>query len=189
MNRSRLWKPFCPTSPASRRPNMVLACLYALKKRNYAKAIEILTEYLNQINRIARTGERVFDRADAMYNLACFYGMWADSLAESPRRRELVGAAIESLRQALKFDPGLKGDVVPDITGPAERPATAAPDPESAPLRSLRGDARLDELIAEAGLPRVPPAVSDPTPSPSPTSGTNPATHATDTPLGAVTKG
>jgi hypothetical protein len=178
-----------PDFPAERRPNMVLANLYGLKKRDYAKAIEILTEYVKQIDRTARSGERVFDRADALYNLACFQAMWADSLGPSARRTELVDKAIESLRQALQFDPALVKDVATDITEPAERPAAAQPDPESAPLRALRGDARLDDLLAAGGLPRRAPAVATPIPSPvpSPTAGNNPAAGAGGTPPAAVT--
>ncbi len=100
-----------PEFPGDRRAIIVLANLLGHSQRNYAKAIDVLNAGLKVIEASPNVAERTQDRADILYNRACYYALQAAlfesfkddrTRAEANRYRSL---ALRDLKQSLEFDP------------------------------------------------------------------------------------
>lgn len=88
--------------PLDRKLNIVLARMYAEQTGNRARAIDVLTEYVDRKTRKGEGTDR--DTADALYNIACYYSLESEK-SSAERREELKQKALKALEQSLKLHP------------------------------------------------------------------------------------
>jgi tetratricopeptide (TPR) repeat protein len=113
--------------PADREVTMVLGEIYR-KTGRYQQAIDLLTEFLNTIERSGRNK----DIADARYNRAGYYNLMADRLADgNEKKQQLKNQAYEDLKESIRLSPENKEDAIAE-----------------GDLESLRQEERFTQLVA-----------------------------------------
>ncbi len=93
--------------PGRRKTNMLLGVLYATKKKDYTRGVQICAETIEAMRRSNSLTDK--DEADFLYNIACFRISEANELpADNPRKAELETQSFQYLERAIQKSPALK---------------------------------------------------------------------------------
>jgi hypothetical protein len=119
--------------PGRRKTNMLLGVLYAMKKKDYTRGIQICEETINAMRRSNSLTAK--DEADFLYNIACFRMTEANALPQGdPRKAELETQSLQELERAIRISPALK---------------QLAAEPEQKEWNAVRDRAEFQRMVAE----------------------------------------
>jgi hypothetical protein len=106
--------------PQERTPHIVLARLYAEKRRDFDNAIAVLRRFV-----AAKGTQKDKDVADAEFNIACYISLKLAEETEEKKRSELENEGVEALAESLRIIPGNLNDAKNDNDLTALRETTA----------------------------------------------------------------